>query len=347
MREVRRIAKLLRKRDIDLIKTIAVFCIVTIHACGNGYYSEYGSFGWLCTLFWGSLTRAGVPLFLMCSGALMLDSDKPLPIKKLWGKSILRLVLALFFWATVYGLYRLADTHDLNAASLWQLFKDLVQFRHESHLYFIHIMLLVYALLPVSRLLTANASRRQIIYFLVIWFVLGIVHPTLRPYWPLRQFGDIVGQWGLNLTWASIGYGVLGWYLHRYGAGHRLCCGLLFALGFFVTFAGTWQLSASHWPVYEGLFNGNTVNVCLMAVGLYGLCLGAQPGAWAEYFSRASFCIYLSHLLVILLFQKIPFTSQTLPCIISIPLVALSAIACSSLLYLLLRRIPFVNKWIF
>ncbi len=84
----------------------------------------------------------------------------------------------------------------------------------------------------------------------------------------------------------------------------------------------------------------------MMAVGLYGLCLGAQPGAWTEFFSKASFCIYLTHMLVLLLFQKIPFTSQTLPCVVSIPLVAISAIACSSLLYLLLRRIPFVKKWL-
>ena len=336
----------LRKRDVDLVKCLALFCIVCIHACGNGYYCEYGSFDWLSTVFWGSLTRAGVPLFLMCSGALMLDPDKPLPLGKLWGKNILRLVLALFFWAAVYGLYRLADARDLGAASLWQLLKDLLQFRHESHLYFIQIMLLVYALLPVTRLLTEKASRQTVEYFLLIWFALGIVHPTLRPYWPLRQFGDIVGQWGLNLTWSGIGYGVLGWYLHRYGADRKLLWGGLFALGFCATFFGTWRLSAGHWPVFEGFFNGNTVNVCLMAVGLYGLCLGVRADAWTEFFSRASFCVYLSHMLVLLLFQKIPFSSQTLPCIVSIPLVALSAIACCTPLYLLLRRVPFARQWL-
>lgn len=335
-----------RKGDIDLIKTVAVFCIVCIHSCGNGYYCEYGSFDWMCTIFWGGWTRVGVPLFLMCSGALMLDPDKPLPMKKLYGRSMLRLLLALLFWTGVYGLYRLADAHALSWASLWELFKDLVQFRHEGHLYFIQIMLLVYALLPLTRLLVQKASRRELEYALLIWFALAIVHPTLRPYWPLRQFGDIVGQWGLNLTWASVGYGLLGWYLRRYAPGKKLHYVLLFLLGFAVTYFATWKLSADHWPLYGSLLNGNTVNVCLMSVGVYGLCLGAKPRRWTEFFSRASFCIYLSHMLVILLFQKIPFTSQTLPCIVSIPLVALAAITCSTLLYLLLRRIPFVRRWL-
>ena len=335
-----------RKRDIDLIKTIAVFCIVCIHACGNGYYSKYGGPDWMWTIFWGGWTRVGVPLFLMCSGALMLDPGKPLPMKKLYGRSILRLLLALLFWAAVYGLYRLADAHELSRMSLWELFKDLVQFRHETHLYFIQMMLLVYALLPLTRLLVEKATRRQIEYFLLLWFALAIVHPTLRPYWPLRQFGDIIGQWGLNLTWASVGYGVLGWYLRAYRPGNKLLYGLLFAAGFAATYLATWKLSADHWPLYTGLLNGNTVNGCIMAAGVYGLCLEAEPGRWAEFFSKASFCIYLSHMLVILLFQKIPFTSQTLPCAVSIPLVALAAIACSTLLYLLLRRIPFVNRWL-
>ena len=56
--------------------------------------------------------------------------------------------------------------------------------------------------------------------------------------------------------------------------------------------------------------------------------------------------IYLSHMLVLPLFQKIPFTAETLPCVVSIPLVALAAIACSTLLYLLLRMLPFVRRWL-
>lgn len=335
-----------RKRDIDLIKTVAVFCIVCIHACGSGYYSPYGSFDWLGTVFWGVLTRAGVPLFLMCSGALMLDPDKPLPMKKLYGRSILRLLLSLLFWAAVYGLYRLAVAGDVTPASLWMLLKDLVRFRREAHLYFIQIMLLVYALLPMTRLLVRRATRRELEYLLLLWFVLGIVHPTLRPYWPLRSFGSIVGQWGMNLSWCSAGYGVLGWYLRQCRPGRRLRYALLFAVGFFVTFVGTWRLSAGRPPLFQDLLNGNTVNVCLMAVGAYGLCLGAEAGKWTEFFSRASFCIYLSHMLALLLFRKIPFTACPLYCIISVPLRTLSAIACSTLLYLALRRIPFVNRWL-
>ncbi len=336
----------LRKRDVDLVKTIAVVCVVCIHACGNGYYRPVGSFDWVCTVFWGSISRAGVPLFLMCSGALMLDPAKPLPMKKLYGRSILRLLLALFFWAAVYGAIRLAMAEDLNPAALWELGKKLLLFRHESHLYYLHIMLLVYALLPVVRILTAQASRRQLQYVLALWFLLGIVHPTVIRYWPFRLVDAIPMQWGLNMTWASVGYCILGWYLYRYANLRKRVSLLLLMLGFCATFFGTWALSAQARTFVRDLLGGMQVSVCLMAVGIYGLCLGTHPGRWTEFFSGASFCIYLSHMLFLLLFRRMGFSELSMPCAVSVPLLTAAVLACSTFLYLLLRRVPFAKRWL-
>ena len=290
--------------------------------------------------------RAGVPLFLMCSGALMLDPEKPLPLKKLFGKSILRLLLSLFFWAAVYGVVRLAFAGDLSQASLRRLGKNLILFRHESHLYYLHIILLVYALLPVIRTLTARASRRQILYCLALWFALGIVHPTLSPYWPFRLAGGIPMQWGMNMTWASGGYCLLGWYLYRCERPRKRMFFALFLLGFAATFFGTWAMSVHQQTFVRDLFGGMGVNVCLMAVGIYGLCLEACPGNWAEFFSKASFCIYLSHMLFLLLFRRFLFSELSMPCIVSVPLLTAAAFSCSTGLYLLLRRIPFAKRWL-
>lgn len=335
-----------RKRDIDLVKTIAIFCVICIHSCGNGYYYPIGSLNWLSTVFWGSISRAGVPLFWMCSGALMMDPEKELPLRKLYGRNLLRLLLALFFWAAVYGLFRLIKDNDLSIASLIRLGKDLLLFRHEDILYFIHIMLLVYVTLPATRVLTANATREQLLYCLIVWFALGILYPTVAPLWPFRLYSGIPQQWALNLAWASIGYCLLGYYLRRYAGRNKRVYFLLFFAGFAAAFGGTWLLSVRNASFISNLLQGISVNICLMSIGIYGLCLDAQPGKWAVFFSKASFCIYLSHKLIILLFQEIGFTSGFSLCIVSIPLLATSATACSVLLYLILHRIPFVKRWL-
>ena len=58
---------------IDLVKCIAIFGVAVIHVVSPGYTNPAGSFNWWASLFWGSVTRASVPLFLMCTGVLFLD----------------------------------------------------------------------------------------------------------------------------------------------------------------------------------------------------------------------------------------------------------------------------------
>lgn len=335
-----------RKGDIDLIKTVAVCCIVCIHACSAGYGAEVGSFDWLSTLFWGSVTRAGVPLFLMCSGALMLDPFRELSLKKLYGKNILRLLAALFFWAALYGVYDLAAAGNLNGPALRHLAKELLLFRHKTHLYYMHIILLVYACLPVTRLFIKTATRRQVLYFLALWLALGILHPTLRPWWPFSLLSGIPVQWGMNLTWCAVGYGVLGWYLQTADFKRRWPWLPAAVIGAAAVFCGTWYFSRKAGALYEGFLGGNHLAVCLLAVGIYALCRGAQPGKWAAFVSKGSFCVYLSHMFFLYLFKKLSFTAISLPPLAGVPLLTAAVLGCSLLLYLILSRIPFVNRWL-
>lgn len=205
-----------RSVSIDLIKTIAIIGVVVIHTCSLGYQNPLMSANWLSSVFWGCLSRASVPLFFMCSGALLLDPDKPLSFKKLYTRNLPRIVLALFFWALCYKAYHLIAADNLNTAAIVQAAKELLLFRHEYHLYFLHIMMLVYVLLPIMRVFTRHASRTELRYALILWFLLGIVYPTLRPYWPLSLLGGIPSQWMLNMTYAAIGYGLLGYYINCY-----------------------------------------------------------------------------------------------------------------------------------
>ena len=63
-----------RKDGIDVIKAIAIFCVVLAHTCSPGYYAA--GFDFYASVFWGSLFRMAVPLFLMCTGALLLDPER-------------------------------------------------------------------------------------------------------------------------------------------------------------------------------------------------------------------------------------------------------------------------------
>ena len=209
-----------RNGAVDVLKALAIVGTVTIHASTAAYYDGFGSLPWLSAIFWGTISRWAVPVFFLCSGALLLDPDRELPLRKLWGRNILHILLAMWVWAFAYKVYGLLPG-GITPAGLWQGAKEVLLFHHEFHLYYLHITLLVYALLPMTRLL-ARAERRTVEYLLVLWLGLGILWPTFQGYWPLTLLTGIPRQWPLNLTYTCVGFTVLGWYLRAYAKDWRL-----------------------------------------------------------------------------------------------------------------------------
>ena len=161
------------------------------------------------------------------------------------------------------------------------------------------------------------------------------------------------------MTYASIGYGLLGYYIKNYGISIRYSI-IYFVIGIFVVFGGTYFMSlyisdeTKEYlkPFYQGFLEGMSVGTAFLATGIFGFCTH-----WIKYIKRtflkiitfisnASFCIYLIHIFFINIFQYLGINTLILPPIISIPVIALLNLILSSIVYILLSKIPIINKWI-
>lgn len=76
-----------RKYELNIMRIMSVLGVITIHV-STGFLERIASFA--------------VPLFVMISGALWLDRDKEVTIKKLWTKNIFRIITAFLFWSLSY-----------------------------------------------------------------------------------------------------------------------------------------------------------------------------------------------------------------------------------------------------
>jgi surface polysaccharide O-acyltransferase-like enzyme len=341
-----------RKRYIDLLKTTAIFGVIVIHTCSAGGFSyPLASFNWLSTLFWASLVRASVPIFFMCSGALFIPEERELPLKKLYLRYILRILIAMFVWSLLYKIYHLARAGALSARTLADAAVQVLLFRQEFHFYYLHIILLFYAFLPVVRVFVRAAGKRELEYGLLLWFVTGILFPTVRTFPPFSMLSGIPRQWLMNMTYASIGYGVLGYYLETYGVSRRTGAAA-FVSGFLLIFGGTLIMSLHKGSFYDGFFEGMSLGAALLAVGVFGLCLqlsrrlSPKAAGVCVFVSKASFCVYLSHVFFIYIFRDLGFTAQSLPTAISIPCLAAVYLALCCVLYAVLSKLPVVNRWL-
>lgn len=346
----------LRSAPVDAAKTFAIFGTLLIHASAVGGFSwETGSVHWLCALLWGSVLRCAVPVFFLCSGALLLDPEKEISLRRVWTRYIPRILVALFFWAGAYEalpiLLAWLRTGVVEAAALKTAASHLLLWHHRSHLYYLHIILLVYAMVPLTRLFAAKADRRLLGYALGLWFALGCVLPALRLFPPLSGIGGIPAQYPINLTWGAVGYTLLGRVLTVEAPRHRpRIFLLLYLLGLGLTFGGTWVMSLHQGELYQGFLQGNAPGVCLEAAGLYGWCASrlssASPARWTVTVSKASFCVYLTHLFFLDFLTARGFSAGVFPPVWAVPALTAAVFAAGFLVWLVLRYIPVVNRYL-
>lgn len=342
------------RRDVglDLVKAWAIFGVLTIHSCR--YDAPVASGPWLLMIFWGSLVRAAVPLFLMCSGALFLDREREFSTKKLFTRTIPRILVAMVVWGMLYKAAGLWRHNSLSPAALWQSLKEVLTLQQVFHFYYLHMILIVYLFLPVTRLFTDHAGKRQLQYLLALWFAFGVVYPTVRGFWPFTLLGGMASTFSINITYASIGYGVLGHYLRTYPPKRLWTSALLAAAGFGIIFGGVVGLSVRDGELNTLLLDGPTLGVALLATGVFSLLTapaltrrvrGGVAKA-AAVLSKGSFCVYLVHVFFLNLLADRGVTAACFPPAIGGPLLALILLALSLAVYGVLSRIPVVNRWL-
>jgi len=271
-----------RDKAIDSLKSIAIVSVIIIHVTSYGWdvYS-INSAGWIINMMWACLARPAVPVFLMCSGALMLAPERALPTRKLFLKNLPRIILSMLVWAMAYKVYAIGAGGDLTFAALIQGAKEVLVFNQEFHFYYIHMTILVYVCLPVTRLIVARGERRLSEYCLALWFIFGVIYPTAINFWPFYLISGFARQWMLNMTYASIGYGMLGFYIRRVasGAGTRKWHALSLGFGFCLAFFGTWIICVRANAFADAFLGGMSVGVAFMATGIFGLVSAAYPAA--------------------------------------------------------------------
>lgn len=133
-----------------------------------------------------------------------------------------------------------------------------------------HILCLVYLFLSVTRSFVKNADKKELLYALALWFLLGIVYPTVKPFLPLDLLSGIPAQWAMNMTYASIGYSILGHYLTCYPVSKNWSL-LLLGVGAISVFGLTTSVSIKNGSLYENFLEGMSVGIALLAAGLFGL----------------------------------------------------------------------------
>jgi surface polysaccharide O-acyltransferase-like enzyme len=125
---------------------------------------------WLgCWLFW--VGHAAIPIFVMISGALLLDDKRRESAAAFYRRRLLRVGIPLVWWTVVYlFVRRFVDGEVLSAARVVEL---LLTGDPYYHLWFLYMIFGLYLLTPALRAFVRGATRGQRRFFIVLGLVLA------------------------------------------------------------------------------------------------------------------------------------------------------------------------------
>jgi surface polysaccharide O-acyltransferase-like enzyme len=336
---------------ISNLRLIALYAVIILH-CSAPLLMGYGKVpmsDWWQADFLNALVRFAVPVFVMITGALLLHREYG--IGSFLKKRLSRVVIPFLFWSLVYVGYSWYNEEIAFGNDAWANVKEvlhLLKYGSSYHLWYVYMLIGLYFFIPVIGKFVRNATEKDILYFLIVWFaVLLITQPYLSRYNPVVDMHYFAG---------FAGYLVLGHYLafKNFNIKHlRLWMALLFLFSVALIAVGSWLLTS--YPKYPGTMFYEPVNpaVVLLSGSIFMIVKFTVPIVSPvmvrirDFAGQYNYGIYLAHTLV-LYFLDDPFGISYKLCtpIISIPLTALICFILSLLLVWLINKLPLVGKWI-
>lgn len=145
----------------DGMRVAAVVAVIGVHASGIGVmrYGRLDPLHWWSVNAVDSLCRWAVPIFIMLSGALLLDPARDEPAPTFYRKRMARVGIPLLVWAWFYFFWTWAFYGERVDRTF--VIRALLDGLTYNHLYFLFLILGLYAVAPLLRMYVRRVRRPQ------------------------------------------------------------------------------------------------------------------------------------------------------------------------------------------
>ena len=338
----------------DLLRILAAFSVVMLHSAAQFWYTlPVTGREWRIADGYDALSRFGVPVFVMLSGALFLDRERQVDLRRLFRHNILRLLAVFCLWSALYGLYD-SRNFDWGAAGVKEVVKEMIYGRY--HLWFLPMIIGIYLLLPVLHAWVARAGEWELRYFLWLFFLFQILRTTAKALIGNEPFQYVIGLGEIEMVCGYLGYFVLGYYIAHVGIGPRCRRGLYLSVlpaAVCNVVLGSVLSERAGRPLGE-IYDSFGLFTFLIVTALFEfftrtvsrISWGPAASRLIRELSMATLGVYVMHVGMIEALQGRGIHSMLLPNWLGIPLLAVGVYLICSLLAMVLRRIPGIGRYI-
>lgn len=253
---------------MDALRVFAAFSVVLLHAAARSWDKQGADFA--AAAVFDTAVRYSVPVFVMLSGVFMLDPEREMPLKKLYGKHVLRLLLLLVPWSLGYALLNEVALPLYQGETVeWERLFTL-SFLGDYHFWYLLMIIGLYLAVPILRRITQDP--KTLWYTIGFWALFGVLGRMISTMPGCSSLGTLLlDRAHLHFFFGYSGYFLLGYALHTLrltGKQERLL-GMLWPLGFLLTASATLWFSGQVGKHLQRYMSNFSVFVLMEAVGVF------------------------------------------------------------------------------
>lgn len=346
-----------RNISFDVLRIISALSVVILHVSTKFIMmNEVGSLDFKIANFINSISRFGVPVFFMISGAIFLDEKKEVTVKKIWLHNILRMMILFCIWSFVYYIYQSIYFWDFD---FWNqgIARTIYGCVFSSeHFWFLFTLSGLYALTPILRTWIHNAKKKDIEYLLLLYIVFQIMRMTVILLIDRTLIQRIMDDIRIIELTGYLGYFILGYYLVKYGLSTKLkiavYCTVPFGIAInYLVSNRLSEISGTYTPgIYDSFGIFTFINIVALFVLVNDICKKVKFPQFVQKVTKNvaldTFGIYIMHIAVLdyVLGEELVVGHFNEPVEIII-ITAICFVFCGTVAAVL-RRIPFVGRYL-
>ena len=327
------------------LRVFATICVIFIHTSG-GALMRFGKIAdqtWWASNLISGVGRFTVPAFVMISGALLLGRE--IDLFTFLQKRFLRVWVPFTIWVVIYIAYHNIFEH--NPISFKNAFMGYLSGGNGQygHLWFVYMILGLYLFTPIINYFILKATEIEFVYLIILGFISTTVFMFFKEFFKLNIFLDI-SNFG-----SYLGYFVTGYYFkNKQFAIGKYGYLAVFILAYLATVIGTFWLSSQNGKYCRYFYDYFSPNTVIMTFSIFMFFKSALNKELLpkilESLDKASFGIYLVHLLIInILSRKFQINWAWNPPVIGIISHGIITLILSFFVVWLISKLPF-GKWL-
>lgn len=316
-----------RNYSMDLLRIMACLGVILMHVASSFFSHNYvreGNLDWICCVTLYHAFVCSVPIFAMITGFLFLNPQKELPIKRLYGKNILRLVLALVFWTFFYAVTLRFPYYPFPC--------------RKAHFWYVEICIGLYVSMPLLKRIATD--DKVLSYACWIWL-------AIRFLCNLELFVELPFQITNHVFTEYVGYCLWGYYITRISLSKKQER-VVYLVGLLYLIANIALSLITDGKTRVGFDNMDPVLVCFavfLFVIKHPIHLSDKVARMVTFFSGMTFGIYMVHSFVdLVIFSRLYRYFPNF--FVMAPLAFLVILVLSCAIILVIKQIPFLKRWV-